>query len=209
MRIDLKTRGRLGRARSMGFSLVELMIVVVIIGVLSAVAMVGYRRWIARARVTETVGMLGEMNSKEQTYKMEFGAYLPLRADGNLAQPSPDEGVGAFFPVSPGLSTFDSSRTSNDISNPALWPGSWRGIALNPRDTGLYCTYLTNAGGAGQAIPAGNTYGLGLVGLNTAAPWFYSLAVCNLDGPATYPAGESVFGLSSTSPTLKRWNDGL
>jgi type IV pilus assembly protein PilA len=189
--------------------LVELMIVVVIIGVLAAVAMVGYRRWIARARVTEAVGMLGEMNSKEQTYKMEFGAYLPLRADGNLAQPSPDEAAAAFFPIDPTTASFDSARTPNDISNSGAWPGAWRGIALNPRDNALYCTYVTNAGGAGQAVPAGNTYGLALVGANTAAPWFYSLAVCNLEGPATYPGGESIFGLSSTSPTLRRWNDGF
>jgi len=195
--------------RDQGFSLVELMIVVVIIGVLSAVAMVGYRRWIARARVTEAVGMLGEMNSKEQTYKMEFGTYLPLRADNNVTQPSPDEAAAAFYPINPGTSTFDSSRTANDISNNTLWPASWRGVALNPRDNSLYCTYLTNVGGAGQAVPAGNTYGQALIGANTAAPWFYSMAVCNLDGPATYPGGESIFGMSSTSPTFRRFNDGL
>ena len=45
--------------------------------------------------------MLAEMNSKEQTYRMEFGTYLPLRADGNMTLPSPDEAASAFYPTSP------------------------------------------------------------------------------------------------------------
>jgi prepilin-type N-terminal cleavage/methylation domain-containing protein len=190
-----------------GVTLVELMIVVVIIAGLAATAMVAFRRWVARARTTEAITMLGEMNSKQQTYRMEFGTFLPLRADGNTAQPSPDEPAAAFYPSSPNAASFESARTAVSVADSAQWPASWKAVGLSPRDTSLYCTYLTNSGGAAQAVPGGAPYGGALVG-GVAAPWFYSLAACNLNGTAGYPDEVSVFGLSSTSPTLRAFNEG-
>jgi prepilin-type N-terminal cleavage/methylation domain-containing protein len=195
-------------ARTSGFTLVELMIVVVIVLSLAALGVVAYRRWVANARKTEAVTMLSEMNSKENTYRMEMGTYLPLRADGNTAQPSPDEPAAAFYPSSPNAASFESARTAVSVANNALWPASWKTVGISPRDTSLYCTYMTNAGGAGQAVPAGATYGTALLGGAVAAPWFYSLAACNMNGPSGYPADVTVFGMSSNSPTLRAFNEG-
>ena len=187
--------------------MVELMIVVVIISILAALGTIGFRRWIARARTTEAVSMLAEMNSKEQTYRMEFGTFLPLRADGNATLPSPDESAAAFFPISPNAATFESVRTPVSVANAAAWPASWKAIGVSPRDTSLYCTYMTNAGGAAQPVPAGASYGAALVS-GVAAPWFYGLAACNMNGPSGYPGEVTVFGLSSTSPTLRAFSEG-
>ena len=183
------------------------MIVVVIISILAAMGTIGFRRWIARARTTEAVAMLAEMNSKEQTYRMEFGTFLPLRADNSVVLPSPNEAATAFFPISPSAATFESARTPVSVANSAGWPTSWRAIGVSPRDTSLYCTYLTNAGNAAEAVPAGATFGAALVS-GTAAPWFYGLAACNMNGASGYPAEVTVFGLSSTSPTLRAFNEG-
>lgn len=195
------------RCRRSGFTLVELMIVVAIIAILAAIGSFGYRRWVARARLTEAVSMLAEMNSKEQSYRMEFGTFTPLRADGNTAQPSPDEPGTAFFPTNPNAASFDSVRTPASVSNSGTWPTSWRAAGVSPRDTVLYCTYLTNAGGAAQPVPAGATYGAALVS-GVAAPWFYGLAACNLNGPSGFPGNVTVLGISSTSPNLRTFNDG-
>jgi prepilin-type N-terminal cleavage/methylation domain-containing protein len=196
------------RSTRAGFTLVELMIVVVIIAVLAAMGTIGFRRWIARARSTEAVAMLAEMNSKEQTYRMEFGTFLPLRADGNTTLPSPDEPAAAFYPVSPNSASFESARTATSVANNAAWPAAWRAVGISPRDTSLYCTYMTNAGGAGDEVPAGTRFGGPLIA-GVAAPWFYALGACNMNGPAGYPSDVTVFGLSSTSPNLKTFNEGL
>ena len=193
-----------------GFTLVEMLIVVAILGILASLATVGFRRYIGRARSTEAVAVLSEMASKEQLYFMEFGAYLPLRADGSVALPSPDESSTAFYPMDPSNTTFESSRTATSISNPAAWPASWRAVGLRPRDSQLYCTYLLNAGSGGQAIPAGNSYGVAMMGAAgaTAPPWFYALGACNLTGVSGFPSNVSVFALTSNSPTLRSYNDG-
>jgi prepilin-type N-terminal cleavage/methylation domain-containing protein len=181
-----------------GFTLVELMIVVVIIGVLAAIASIGYRKYISRARSSEAIAMLAEMNSKEQSYKLEFAAYLPLRAD---------EAETAFYPVFPNSASFESTRTQTTIADITKWPAGWQAVGMRPRDTGLYCTYMTNAGSAGNDTKA-LKYGSVLIGANTAAPWFYSLAACNLAPKTGYPDEVSIFAMSSLSPTLRMFNEG-
>ena len=49
------------RSRAWGTTLVELMIVVVILGILAAIATVGYKRYVARARLSEANAMLAEL----------------------------------------------------------------------------------------------------------------------------------------------------
>ena len=97
-----------------GFTLVELMIVVVIIGILASMATIGYRKWISRARSSEAIAMLAEMNSKEQSYKLEFAAYLPLRTDNK-----PD-----LVPGHPALEM--AQPMANDMADAlSKWAGEW------------------------------------------------------------------------------------
>ena len=192
-----------------GFSLTELMIVVVMVSILASIAMVGFRKYVARARTMEAAAMIAEMSGKQQIYFVEFGGYLPLRADNVTTLPSADESPTAFFPLSPSASTFESSRTAVSVANRAAWPGGWRSVGLRPPDQRLYCTYLLNAGGAGQAVPAGiGSAAMGPVAA-TAPAWFYAIAACNMTGPAGYPANVTKFVLTSGSPTVRTINLGL
>jgi len=66
--------------RRAGFTLIELMIVVAIVGILAMIAVPAFRGYVMRARMTEGYTMLGEIREREEAYRGEFGQYC-----GNLA----------------------------------------------------------------------------------------------------------------------------
>jgi prepilin-type N-terminal cleavage/methylation domain-containing protein len=187
-------------------SLVELMIVVVIIGILAAISMVGYRKYIARARLSEATAMLAEFAAKEQLYFLDNGQYIEAHNDSVAAQyPSQSEEHAEFWPQDPTgtSSTFDSARTPALV---APMPGSWRALGLRPRWTQLFCTYMANAGGPGSALPG--TVGPTLWPSSPNVPWFYVMAACNLGGVAGWPnAGGAKFVtvlvLTHDSPAIR------
>lgn len=205
-----KTRSpfKLRKPSDAGFSLVELIVVVVIIGILATLATYGYGKWIGRARRSEAVALLAEMSAKEQVYLMEFGAYVPLRADNTNTI---NEVASAWYPIAPDNANFESKRTATSIANGALWPVRWRSVGLRPRTQQLYCTYILNAGpGNGAAIPAAATFGTRLLTAPgvTNRPWFYALAACNFSRTPGLPNNVHVMGVTADSPVLREWNEG-
>lgn len=58
-----------------GMTLVELMIVVVIVGVLSVLAITGYRKYTFRARNSEAINFLQSIRAAQEGYFQSFGRY--------------------------------------------------------------------------------------------------------------------------------------
>ncbi|MBZ0119417.1 MAG: prepilin-type N-terminal cleavage/methylation domain-containing protein [Sandaracinaceae bacterium] len=56
-----------------GFTMIELMIVVAVIGILSAVAIPSFRSYIHRSRTAEAFTFLGEVRQRQEAYRAEFG----------------------------------------------------------------------------------------------------------------------------------------
>ena len=126
-----------------GFTLVELMVVVAIIGTLAAVASVSYSRYIKRARSAEVPRMFGEFMAKEKAFQAEFGRFL---STGN---------EGTYWPTAMTLNKQADARTGS--------PGD---VAAAPKiDTGgdgLWCQYNAVAGAANSTAgrrPWGKTCG--------------------------------------------------
>jgi prepilin-type N-terminal cleavage/methylation domain-containing protein len=61
--------------RTQGYSLMELMIVVVITGVLAAIAIPTFGDYVQKSRTSEATQFLGVIKLKQEAYRAEFGRY--------------------------------------------------------------------------------------------------------------------------------------
>jgi len=186
----------MSRSRTRGMSIVELMIVVVIIGILAAISVVSYRRYIARARTSEVTAMLAEFASKEMLYYQDAGLFLEAHRSTSNAI-SVNENSNEFFPSDPNAS-FDSVRTSVTLGT---LPDSWRLLGIRPRWPQLYCTYMVNTGAAGTA--ATGSIGAALWPSAPQVPWFYAMGACNLEGAAGWPNQVTIMTLTHDSPAIR------
>jgi type IV pilus assembly protein PilE len=71
--------------RFSGFTLMELMIVVAIVGILAAVAYPSYRDYVTRGRLVEARANLSEMRVKLEQYYQDRRTYLGACANGTVA----------------------------------------------------------------------------------------------------------------------------
>ncbi|MDK9724715.1 MAG: prepilin-type N-terminal cleavage/methylation domain-containing protein [Sterolibacteriaceae bacterium MAG5] len=76
-----------------GFSLIELMIVVAIIGILSQIALPQYRDYVTRGKISEAVAELSTMRGKLEQYFLDNRTYVGACAAGTVA-PLP---AGKYF----------------------------------------------------------------------------------------------------------------
>ena len=84
----------------LGFTLIEMMVVVVIIGILAAIAVPLYSKTVERTRIAEAVDILKAIRDAEMRYAMEFGDYSPgVWGSGSLQDLTDIEisGAGKYF----------------------------------------------------------------------------------------------------------------
>lgn len=119
--------------RSAGFTTIELLVGVAIVGILAAVAIPSFKSYVYRGRVTEAVTVLNEIKTRQEAYRSRFGNYAAVSGNN----------WGTFTPAAiPG-------------SQPVAWPSSPAWEELGLRSPGLVrFRYATIAGFPGDNAPA-------------------------------------------------------
>jgi prepilin-type N-terminal cleavage/methylation domain-containing protein len=107
--------------RNQGFTLVELMIVVIIVGILAAVAIPMYQGATERAKASEAVAALGTIRGAMRVYYAEHGTYVNASftdgaqvTNGSVLDVSDNDLLGRYF--SSVCYTFDGVPTANAYS---------------------------------------------------------------------------------------------
>ncbi|MUI55006.1 pilin [Aliivibrio fischeri] len=83
-----------------GFTLIELMIVVAVIGVLSAIAMPQYQKYVAKAEVASALATLTGIKTNVEAYSVENGVFPAAGKEGELGVPTSIPGGTIAFAAS-------------------------------------------------------------------------------------------------------------
>ncbi len=157
--------------RERGFTLLELMVTVVILGILTVVATVGYRRYKIKAMSTEAISFLSNIKMKQETYFQTYGQYV----DTSNAEASHSD--SDFYPPFPSGET-TSENMKWEIECPAdksQYPG-WCALGARPTGGKTSFQYVTVGWESDDAAPSSNYI------KDPTRRWWYAEARGNLDG---------------------------
>ena len=169
--IARRTTIRSSRARTRGFTLVELMAVVAIVAILATLSVYGVRRYILAAKSSEATEMIGAIKTAQEQYRAETFSYKDISKVGKL------DDYSTFYPSTTVLKREKKAwgGGTDDIAN------GWRELGVAAAAPVMYIYGC--AAGPGSTAPA--PPGITIVNYPTAAtgqPWYLIKAVADLDG---------------------------
>jgi prepilin-type N-terminal cleavage/methylation domain-containing protein len=176
--VSLRSSNRLAQARAQqrGFTLVELMAVVLIVALLGALATYGVRKYILAAKTTEATRMLSGIATAQEEYKSEMHAYLDVSGEHQLS------GYAKFYPATAPLKRAKAAWGGAGVSgvDPKV-AERWASLGVTTTHP-VYYIYGCAAGGVGDDVA---NPGMTIENFPTGTqgqPWYIAQAVGDLDG---------------------------
>ncbi len=175
-----------------GFTLIEAMAVVVIVGVLAVLAVTSYRAWIRTSYMAEAEDMIAHIRSAEESFKAENGTYLNVSGGLDLGNLYPATTPGAFKTAWGGACAT------------CARPWSYLNVAPQAPVAFGYALIADNTGtNAPPNLVVTKSTAPNLSGM-TGKPWYIVEAVGDINGDGIYTR---IYGFSS-STTLFVDNEG-
>jgi type IV pilus assembly protein PilA len=185
-----------------GFTLIELMIVVAIIGILAAIAIPNFLQYQMKSRQSEAKTNLGAVKTSEVAWQGERGCYMTVAAWPVAAAPSTTANSVpvTWFPVGAGPAVTVPAAPGWCVTA-GVSIGTFADIGFQPAGnvfyqyaTGTYAASHTSCMGPTLAPVALITAEPGTLNAGVTAGGFRATATANLDG-----AGAPVFSVWASS----------
>ncbi len=162
-------------ANRRGFTLVELMVVVAMVGILATLAVYGVKKYLNSSKSAEAIQMIGSIKAAQESYRSETFNYLDVSGAKTL-------------PASPSYATFYPTTTP---SNKAVqWGDTSTAQGANFQTLGVTADAPVRFTYGCAANVSGTVAGAGMTVANWPAtspgPWYVVRAASNLDGDTTY-----------------------
>jgi type IV pilus assembly protein PilA len=164
--------------RARGFTLIEMMVVVVIVGILAMLAVVGYRKIVQSSHVTEATNTVQAIRVAQESYHAETQQYADISADLTTAYYPQSNPTGQIVTAWGGVCPASTCPTQ-----------VWSALPLHI-DGPVMFGYATK-GGPANTNPPQVPAALGAITLpvTSVTDWFVVVATCDIDGqgaPNTY-----------------------
>lgn len=126
------------RARSAGFTLVELMAVVAITGVLAAVGVMLVRNHLLAAKTNDALAVMQSIRAAQESFRAQNGHYI----DCSVTDPA------VWYPMAtPGKVAYEWRQTGH-----VDWAGRWQQLAVTRTKPTIF-GFLVHAGNPGDPYP--------------------------------------------------------